>query len=256
MTGQFTRERIDTGYSQAPHGLWTLDVSVGARVLLGWLHSHSDEYLAGLTINRCRRALNTSSIAAWLDELERAGFVRVDRHGEGRPASFVLLARPWLALDRKRAETGAPKSARNQAETGSVTRPKSARVEDQGEEQLEDHSVANATGEVVTEAQIARAVVSRWWDHVKAETGHAPEVNFIGLQRIIERLIKNGYELPAIKHAIVDAWTASAPMTAQVLQAYLDGRRGNRAAASRRTAPGMDRLREMMREAQEGRNGA
>ena len=137
--GEFTRGPMDIGYSQTPHGLWTLiEVSTGARVLLGWLHSHTDTYLASVTVNMARRTLNTSSIASWLRELEAAGFVTVTRGANGRAVQINLEVPPWVELHqrrRHRAETGPPPPSRdrpaNQAETGPVTGPKPARVVNQ-----------------------------------------------------------------------------------------------------------------------------
>ncbi len=155
------------GYSDVPHGLWTLgSLTASARLILGWLHSHDAGYLQTITVNRIRREFATSSVAKYLDEMEEAGFVTVERKGNGQAASIVLQMDPWEALytappqdgepgrdrlgsdDDNRAETGSvPRRDRlgDRAETGSVSAPRSARVEDQGEDQVEDQKRTSAS---------------------------------------------------------------------------------------------------------------
>lgn len=143
MTGQFTRGPMDIGFSQTPHGLWNLEVSTGARCILGWLHSHTDQFLASVTVNMMRRVFNTSTIAKWLCELSEAGFITITKGVNGTADHFRLETDPWIALHqrrRHRAETGAPKPDRSEtgsvdrAETGPVTEPESARVGDHPQE--------------------------------------------------------------------------------------------------------------------------
>jgi hypothetical protein len=136
MSGQFTRGPMDVGFSQTPHGLWTLNVSTGARVLLGWLHSHTDTYLASVTVNMAKRVFNTSTISKWLDELGEAGFLTVTKGGNGKADSFALHVEPWVALfgrRRHRAETGSVPVAAP-ADRAEVGAPESAPVVDQVEE--------------------------------------------------------------------------------------------------------------------------
>lgn len=155
------------GYSDVPHGLWTLgSLTASARLILGWLHSHDAGYLQTITVNRIRREFATSSVAKYLDEMEEAGFVTVERKGNGQAASIVLQMDPWEALytappqdgepgrdrlgsdDDDRAETGSvPRRDRlgDRAETGSVSAPISARVEDQGEDHVGDQKRTSAS---------------------------------------------------------------------------------------------------------------
>ncbi len=149
MPGQFEREPLDVGFTMVPHGLWTLDVPPGARCLLGWLHSHTDDYLAHLTLNGCREAFRTSSVADWLGLLERAGFIEVIRPAVPKRATrFRLLAKPWQSLDRQSVSRN--RTSDWKAETGLPGKPKPARVVDQEEEQNpptpHDNSEAALTG--------------------------------------------------------------------------------------------------------------
>ena len=119
---QFTRDQIVDGYDKVPNGLWTLEVSAGARIVLGWLHSHTDGFLATLTLNRCRRMLGTSKVSKYLDELETLGFVTIDRTGgRGHPVTFHLHGQPWLDLCR-RGVVG-PDGLTHQAQMGSGVGP-------------------------------------------------------------------------------------------------------------------------------------
>src|SRR5687768_12498015 len=104
--GLFRREGLDHGFELIPHGFWTLPVSPGARLLLGWLHSHTDSYLARLTVNECRRVMGTSAVLKQLTELRDAGFLTIDVGGPGKRTSFTLLADPWLDLQGRRNRAG------------------------------------------------------------------------------------------------------------------------------------------------------
>lgn len=155
MTGQFSRKPMDVGFSQVPHGFWTIDVTPGARCLLGWLHSHTDQFLPYVTVNMIRREFRTSSAAKWLNELSRSGFVAIAKGGPGKTDSYELMTEPWIALHqrrRHRAELGSvapasePKPAHHRAETGSVTEPKLAHIEDQVEDHVEDQSSSSPPG--------------------------------------------------------------------------------------------------------------
>ncbi len=86
MSPTFSRDRqwLDPGFSWVPRGMWTLPVSFAARVLLGWLHSHSDEELASLDL--------TSVDSGALHELMTEGFIRRDG------ASLILVQSAWEEL--------------------------------------------------------------------------------------------------------------------------------------------------------------
>lgn len=171
MTGLVKRSRPRRrGYSDVPHGLWThVELSAAARLILGWLHSHDAGYLSSVTVNRIRREFGTSSVPKYLGEMEDAGFVEVERRGNGQASSIVLLMDPWEDLftpppqpvesvearrdrpgsdDDDRAEIGSVARRDrlgDRAETGSVSAPRSARVEDQGEDQVEDQERTSAS---------------------------------------------------------------------------------------------------------------
>lgn len=128
LMAEFCRQPLDPGFSGVPHGFWTIPVSRGAAMLLGWLHSHTDAYLEKLTCNVARRALRTSSIKSWLEELEKAGFVKVYwPASKGDRITVALLAEPWENLFGPRRN--------RRAEIGSPTAPKPAREGEQGEDQ-------------------------------------------------------------------------------------------------------------------------
>lgn len=195
--GDFRRDSAvewDDGWSRAPHGLWTLDLPAGAKVLLGWLHSHSGEFLSGVTINQARRAVGSSSIAAWFDALEAAGFLQIERKTNGKPSSIVLLTAPWLALIGNR----------NRAEIGSVTAPISDRTEEQGEDQ---------SSSLRSEEQLDAKVVREYWDWYCLEhIGLKPTVEYMALRAVARRLLKSGHQPDDIVDAMktARAWTAKA----------------------------------------------
>lgn len=217
--GDFRRDSAvewDDGWSRAPHGLWTLDLPAGAKVLLGWLHSHSGEFLSGVTINQARRAVGSSSIAAWFDALEAAGFLQIERKTNGKPSSIVLLTAPWLALIGNR----------NRAEIGSVTAPKSDRTEDHREDQCSsslrseeelDVQVREHTPVAEPEPEIAK----EFWDWHVADRGKEPVTKFMALRSVAKVLQKRGYG----RDEIIDAMKTSRLMTAKSLSDEIAAKR-------------------------------
>lgn len=181
-------------------------------MLLGWLHSHTDAYLEKLTCNVARRALRTSSIKSWLEELEKAGFVKVYwPASKGDRITVALLAEPWENLFGPRRN--------RRAETGSPTAPKPAREGEQGE----DHSsIPSATPssprgpkkELSPKRRLAQELIREWWDAREIK----PAGSFIGYIKVIEGLEGKGWsvsqirqalrEVPTCTHAALDLWLA------------------------------------------------
>lgn len=198
----------DDGWSRAPHGLWTLDVPNGAKVLLGWLHSHSGAFLGGVTINQARRAVGSASIKVWFEALEAAGFVEIARRDNGSQSKITLKMGPWKALI----------GGRDRAKISAVTDPKLARTEEQGEdhhsslreEELNTQVSDNSTGEPLDPS---RALVKEYWDWYIAEhPGKKPTIAYLALVAVAKRLLKSGHEPDEIVDAMKNAraWTAKA----------------------------------------------
>lgn len=240
----FTRRKgaPRTGYGQVPNGLWTLPVSMGAKVLLGWLHSHTDDYLATLTVNRCRRALGTSSITAWMEELESVGLVSIERpEGKGRSWRFDLDPDAWLALS-DRAESGSPvaavtepESAHHRAETGA---PESARVVDQGENTNPEEHSPPAEPTVESPDAAARVIVDAYWLWVKEQQGGKPPagIGYLAMVNVVRPFVEAGWQVASIKQALVRMFHAGRGMYRQGLETELrrgGGRPGPRADEDR-----------------------
>lgn len=199
-------DQWDDGWSRAPHGLWTLDVPNGAKVLLGWLHSHSGAFLGGVTINQARRAVGSSSIQSWFDALEVAGFISVDRKANGSAHRITLKMAPWRALV----------GARDRAEIGSVTAPKSDRTEEQGEDHLS--SSLRSEEELAAESRVDTRdapglVATAYYDWHKADSGKPPGQKFTALRSVAGNLLKRGYT----PDEIIDAMKATKVMTAKAV---------------------------------------
>jgi hypothetical protein len=110
MSEAFVAQPMDTGYTQVPHGLWTLDMDYGAKCLLGWLHSHTPAYLAKLSVNRCETEFGGGgSVRRWLAELAEHGFLTKSK--QGNRWMITLLAEPWVTLHRKARVTADPAPA-------------------------------------------------------------------------------------------------------------------------------------------------
>lgn len=214
-TPAFSRDTADDwseGWSRTPHGLWTLDVPNGAKILLGWLHSHTDRFLAHVTVRQARRAVGSSSIGDWFDALEEAGYLTVARGDNGKPSRFTLKMAPWLDLIGNR----------NRTEIGSVTAPKSVHIEEQV---LEDQSSSLRSEEELNE-QVARTredVVAReYWDwYVLENPGLKPTIAFLALRAVAKKLLASGHE----PDVIVDAMKTARAWTAKALAAEIDRKR-------------------------------
>jgi len=91
---------LRTGFGNIPNALWTLpDLTPNQRCLLGWLHSHADNYLSGLTLNRIGREYGGGKRAAdHIRQLQDAGWVELIEAAPGHPARVVLLSEPWEQL--------------------------------------------------------------------------------------------------------------------------------------------------------------
>lgn len=247
--GQFKRGPMDVGFSQTPHGLWTLNVSAGARLLLGWLHSHDDTFLAKVTTNRARKQFGTSTVPKWLNELEEAGFITIERGGPGSSNSYELLAEPWVALFGRRqmrcAETGSvasatsPKPARYRAGTGA---PKPARIEEQGQE-IRKNTVAEATP---PKGAVAVRIWQAMYDDTKARTGKklvAPSPK--QMPTIVAPFLEgDAYTEAELLNAALAVHRGGRTLTRQTLQVQLDGR--VRTSTTTKADRGRD-AREMLR---------
>ena len=204
----------DDGWSRVPHGLWTLDVPAGAKVLLGWLHSHTDAFLAKVTMNAARRAMGTSSIVTWFDALEAAGFLSIVRRPNGSPANIQLHMAPWRTLlGRDRAEIGAP------------TAPEPARKEEQGEDHqpssLRSEGAIQSEGSTETPVKakpkataIGTEAAQAYVDRFKAEHGSPPVSTFQAIRSVATACAKRGYT----SDEIVDAMIRSRVMSAKAVQ--------------------------------------
>lgn len=182
MSAEWEREsRLSDNFSKVPHGLWTCDLSHGAKCLLGWLHSHSTTYLATLSTRRIRDEFGAGGSASrWLEELEQAGYVRVI--AEKNRKRYRLMAAPWDALatrarqDKANDETSHNGTARNgSAQDGPDNgpkwvdnRPEMGTIEDHVEDHLEEHSLAHAS---VSTTDDTRLAFERWWHAYPRKVG-------------------------------------------------------------------------------------
>lgn len=149
MDQTFIREdRLQDNYGQVPNGLWTADLSYGAKCLLGWLHSHKPEYLARLSVNRIRDEFGGGGqVQEWLAELREAGYL--DKKAVGQRHVVTLFAKPWDALCNPdlrgsgRKPTGR-KPVQQPVGYRPVTAPETDPIEEQIEDQVEKTSSSSA----------------------------------------------------------------------------------------------------------------
>ena len=87
------------GWSPVPHLLWEQSLSVYARVMIGFLHSHKPSFLAMLSRNQLavRISIARTSVDKGLEELERAGALSVLSE-PGKRSRIVLHAKWWEDL--------------------------------------------------------------------------------------------------------------------------------------------------------------
>lgn len=199
----------DDGWSRVPHGLWTLPMTPGPKILLGWLHSHSNAFLARVTMSQCRRQVGSSSIFGWFEVLEQAGFIEIAEKVNGKASRITLKTAPWRALINQR----------DQSEIGSVTSPKSDYIEDQGEDHAsslrsEDSNESVRVDTQETEYQHINRVVKEYWEWYQAEhDGLDPTIEFPALQAVVKRLLKSHH----LDDEIVDAMKTARAWTAKAL---------------------------------------
>lgn len=213
----FSRSDRGNGWTSVPHRLWDLDLRTGPKMLLIWLHSHSDDFLARLTLSKCRRAVGSSSIYPWFDALEAAGFLKVARNEAGRPARITLLVKPWEALYE----------GSNQSDFGPATSPKSddreEHLEQQGSSSLrseEDHQsqvVQRAKGPSAVGVEAAQA----FWDWHTLERHKSPVSAFQAVRAVATALAKKGYTADEI----VDGLKATRVMSAKAVQDEIEQQR-------------------------------
>lgn len=105
MSDSFARSGRRSGFNAIPHEFWTLKfhnnerVSTSALILLGWLHSHQDEFLARLSQRRIATVLGWSRprVAAAVQALTDDGWLRVEKIADAR-----TVRRDMIVLDESR----------------------------------------------------------------------------------------------------------------------------------------------------------
>jgi hypothetical protein len=143
---------LEIPYTQIPHGLWTADLTPKAALLLGWLHSHADNYLERLSLTRIGKEFGggRKSATRLTEQLDDAGYLKLNRDVPGISAHVVLLSGPWEALTR--VSGGLTPPSQDDAPTCvTVTHPPASggrTIEEQLEAQPktqseEDHSAAS-----------------------------------------------------------------------------------------------------------------
>jgi len=231
--------RLTENYTQVPHGLWTLDVSYGARTLLGWLHSHKPSYLDKLSIRRIRSEFGGGGqVQEWLGELKVAGFVVLTKQGQAH--RVILKAKPWDDLIHAergpRKPTGRKPTTNRTGSTGRkptanragyrpVTAPETDPIEEQVEDQEKSSSEDGVSLTVTQRRQaVAKDVVNAYWEAVEAETGKKPVVEYMGLVKIVEAALRAGWVPADISAAIGELRTQARPVTKTTIESALDGR--------------------------------
>ena len=93
---------LNVPYTQVPHGLWTLNLTPKAILLLGWLHSHADDYLSRLSVSRIGREFGggRKSVSRLLGVLSDAGYVKIPPGRLGTATTVMLLSGPSEDLTR------------------------------------------------------------------------------------------------------------------------------------------------------------
>ena len=154
---------LDLPYTQVPHGLWTLDVSPRAALLLGWLHSHADDYLNRLTLNRIGTEFGggRTSVTRLCNILADAGYLRLEAGPNGHASHVVLLSEPWETLVRRPAPNQGTPLPQSEAppcpKSGQVPAPNQGTIEEQGEDQDKNARVDAARDLCVTMADLIEA---------------------------------------------------------------------------------------------------
>jgi len=223
--------RLVDNYSQVPHGLWTAPVSPGARCLLGWLHSHTPQYLAKLSFNRIRSEFSGSGqVAVWIKELIDEGLVQQVKVGQSY--RYVLLAAKWEQLARR----DRPDSGQEDQPSGDRTltvripdsnRPEIGHIEDHVVDQEEDHLMPTLlVGEKTVSADF-----DLFWESYPRKVGKTKA------QRVWVRLSKvdRAAALQALPQHVM-SWRGKSPEYIPHPTSWLNGRRWEDELAATPTA--------------------
>lgn len=129
MTNPNRDRPLRTGYDLVPRGLWTAQqISPKERCLLGWLHSHADNFLERLSRRRIGnefgggRRTGDDSVKALAD----AGFLEIVPGDPGLGDRVVLISEAWEALftgGHEMRPPPTPTRPQNGATTGHETGP-------------------------------------------------------------------------------------------------------------------------------------
>jgi hypothetical protein len=178
---RFQREaRVQDHYTVIPHGLWTAPLSYGAKVLLGWLHSHDATYLARLTNNRIREELGASgSVGGWIRELVDAGFLTVEKRGQAN--QFILKADAWERLSDRKA---------NQPKNGRSHEADKERAEKRSEPaDYRPVTSRNTVGNQPKNGHIEEQLEEHVEEQLRKENTHARHIPHDSLELVVEEIV-------------------------------------------------------------------
>ena len=219
MTDQpFFGRQSSPPHSAVPHGLWTLDCPHGAKVMLGWLHSHTDQFLAGLSFASVARLLGTDRkrIDAWCQYLAELGLLEVSRGDNGTPNRIILTDAYWALGRVPGAKHPTPLGQNTPGDLGQKTPPE----EEHPEDHLENAVATAPTGEPSV-AQRANEVSRGYFDWYVKRHGTKPILNFNAIRGLVTKALKAGHADVAVKIALVAMHDAGTPLSAESLDRQL-----------------------------------
>ena len=99
---------LRSGYNTVGNQIWTLDIgSPKAVLLLGWLHSHADNYQERLSLTRIGNEFGggRKSVTRMCRLLADAGFVTIESTDNGYKSHLILVSEAWEDLTHRDAGT-------------------------------------------------------------------------------------------------------------------------------------------------------
>lgn len=100
--------------------------------------------------------------------------------------------------------------------------------------EIQTPTVSAGVAAAGTHKDVARTITDGYWKWVQQATGKPPVgVSFIALVKLLEPVLAAGYEVAAVKAALVAMYSEARPITRQVIEQQLDGRAAKRPTGGR-----------------------
>jgi hypothetical protein len=160
------RTEKTAGYSKVSNDLWTLDLSIGARLTLGYMLSKPDSWRFYIEVIAKELRINKDTAASYVNELINAGYVKRERRREnGRFAGWTYYV--FEAI-------GAGNNADSTVSEDSVSGDSAAIITDVNITELKQEEDINTTQSLSKENETFTVIQEEIYDQA-IENGFRPD---------------------------------------------------------------------------------